>query len=322
MNCPICLSEMSEPIAELFALPSVASDCRPWSKGRSVQVCSGCGVMKRVTNDEFDHDVYKNYTSYPEPTGRTKSILEFVAGKISTPESILDIGCGKGDGLQILQEFFPLTKVSGYEPTIHRERPSGKYDLITLFHVFEHVENLHEMIDYIRSSLTKNGHVLIQVPYAAMWPFDLVIADHVWHFSRESLMRLFGNAGFQVVHLGNDIIKKEITLLAYFANEVIIPPLLPRTFDSAVDWILNFKKILDENDASVAVYGTSVSAMWTAIVLGDKVDCYVDDDKNRLGTFNGKNVHSPYSVTIPIVAPFANWQLAEIKKKHPDIVFL
>ena len=315
---------MSEPVQELFALPSVASDCRPWSAGRSVQICSGCGVMKRVTNGDFNPDVYKEYTSYPEPTGRTEKVLEFIKDKMPEPKSVLDVGCGDCSGVRTMQKIFPKAKIYGYEPTIHPKRPSSKYDLITLFHVFEHVKDLHEMLGYIKSSLTENGHVLIQVPYAAMWPFDLVIADHEWHFNRSSILSLFNRCGFTIIYSGNDIIKKEITLLASSSNlkndgwwesETI--------YHASISWLLNFKSKLDTINEPVAVYGTSVSAMWTGNILGDKVVCYVDDDSNRQQIpFNGKRVGTPFMCDLPIVAPFPDWQLEEIKKKHPSLRFL
>ncbi len=325
MNCPICSSPMSEPVQELFALPSVASDCRPWSAGRSVQICPGCGVMKRVTNGQFDHDVYKEYTSYPEPTGRTKKVLEFVKDKMSAPESILDIGCGKGDGLVELANQYPLAKVKGYEPTVHSERPTGKYDFITLFHVFEHVEDLHEMLSYIKSSLTENGYVLIQVPYAAMWPFDLIITDHEWHFGINVLIDLLIANGFDVKYGGNGCIRKEITLVAAlgvgnrdktYCEYWGLPDIDP------INWLLSFKSKLDSINKPVAVYGTSVSAMWAASILGKKVVCYLDDDPKRIGEFNGKPVEHSYLCSLPIVAPFPDWQLLEIKTKNPNLRFL
>lgn len=323
MKCEICSSEMSEPVQELFALPSVASDCRPWSKGRSVQICSGCGVMKRVTNDDFDHSVYKDYTSYPEPTGRTKSILEFVAGKISLcpMHMILDIGCGNGAGIKVIRDVFPESLIYGYEPTIHKERPIGKYDLITLFHVFEHVEDLHEMLAYIKSSLTDNGHVLIQVPYAAMWPFDLVIADHVWHFTMDALIRILDQCGFKIDYIGSAAIPKELTVLASI-GKCINSTCIEESGKSPINWLLNFKKKLDDNEAYVAVYGTSVSAMWTGDILGNKVICYLDDDKSRLGIFNRNVVIVPELNHLPVIAPFPDWQLPDIKAKNPDMAFL
>lgn len=325
-NCEICQSPMSEPVAGLFALPTVTSDCRPWSNGRSVQICSGCGVMKRITNKTFNQAVYKAYTSYPEPSGRTAKILNFVKAKLPVPHRVLDIGCGQGEGLRILQDYFTDAKVFGYEPTIDIERPTGKFDLITLFHVFEHVEDLHEMLAYIKLSLADNGHVLIQVPYTAMWSFDLVIADHAWHFTKKSLKALLMKNGFSPVFITNEVIRKEITVLAEVNDkfEMIVNESseYKEEYLLAVDWILRWKKHLDSINESVAVYGTSVSAMWTGNILGDKVVCYIDDDLERRGKFNDRQALSAFDCELPVVAPFPDCQIEEIMAKHPTLKFL
>jgi len=278
--------------------------------------------MKRVTNADFNHDVYKEYTSYPEPTGRTAKVLEFVKERMPAPKRVLDIGAGNGHGMRVINGTYPNAIVFGYEPTIDKERPTAKFDLITLFHVFEHVEDLHEMLAYIKASLTDNGHVLIQVPYAAMWPFDLIIADHEWHFNKEALMNVLDKAGFLIDYIGNDVIKKEITVLAYsaFSRARIWKC---EDNNNPIDWLLSFKKKLDSINESVAIYGTSVSAMWTGNILGDKVKWYLDDDESRWGEFNGKIVlNNKAANNYSVVAPFPDWQLAGIKVKNPTLRFL
>ena len=64
------------------------------------------------------------------------------------------------------------------------------------------------MLDFIRSILTPTGHLLIQVPYVMRGAFDLVIADHIWHFSKKSLLALLHKANFKTVYIGNDVIEK------------------------------------------------------------------------------------------------------------------
>jgi len=331
MKCSICNGNLSAPVGGLFALPSVTSDCRPWTAGRSVQICDGCGVMKRCVHPlaeaEFSK-VYEGYKASPEPDGRTKRILEFVKDKIQEPKSVLDFGCGGGWRMHMLQFQYPDAKVFGYEPTEHgKKRPDGKFDLITLFHVLEHVEDVYEVLAYIKSVLTENGHVLIQVPYMIMGPFDLVVADHVWHFNKASLYELLQKNGFVVSYKGNDIIKKELTLLAHVGDPKFsdIKELLFREQMQmqevpknkiAIDWLLSYKSFLDKIDEPVAVYGTGPAAAWAGAVLKENVQCYLDDDEaRRQWRFNGKDVYPPVTSQYPIVAPFPDYQLAEIKKK-------
>lgn len=331
MICEICSSPMEKGDERLFALPTVTSDCRPWSAGRGVEICTGCGVMKRVTHrlaQKYFDSIYEDYKNYPEPTGRTAKILEFVKNKIPDPKSVLDIGSGDGSGVITLGNFFPKAEIYGYEPRIVDSRwVDRKFDLITLFHVLEHVEDIHEMLEYVKSSLTKNGHILIQVPYAIMWPFDLVLADHIWHFNVIALRILFEKFGFDIINNDNNVIKKEITLLAisneknhrpeYFIRDKIVESIKEET----INWLMNYKIFLDNINDSVAVYGTGPAAAWAGNILDDKVVFYIDDDESRWGHFNGRNVFST-STILPIVAPFPDWQWIQIKMKNPGLRFL
>lgn len=332
MTCDICGSPMSEPVQSLFALPSITSDCRSWTAGRSVKICEGCGVMKRVLHplaeEEFKH-VYVDYKSYPEPEGRTAKILDFVKDKMPSPKLVLDVGCGQGDGIHVLREKFPDAGVIGYDPhnPLWNTRPQEKFDLITLFHVLEHIEDVHEMLAYVKSSLTKNGHVLIQVPYALMWPFDLVLADHWWHFSMHSLLLLLYRETFLVTYIGNDCIQKEITLVATLGN--LFPNLPTQKLDrkKSIEWLLSYKSSLGAVDEKVAVYGTGPAAAWAGNILGDKVICYYDNDQNRVGKeFNGKMTYDPKkiyaNIHFPVVAPFPDWQIQSIKDKNPGMKFI
>ncbi len=328
MTCSICSSPVSEPIQELFALPSITSDCRPWSAGRSVEICKGCGVMHRVTKPEADFaSIYDGYENYPEPQGRTKKILEFVKDRMSTPARILDIGAGNGSGMRIMSEFFPDALVFGFEPGINPQRPDDKFDLITLFHVLEHVEDLHEILSYIKSSLADNGHVLIQVPYVTMWPFDLILADHWWHFTMLSLYSLLQKSGFFIPYIDNNVIKKELTVLAKIGDpnfaDIKIASLKEDkgrfelvNCKNSIDWILNFKKIIDGINEKVAVFGTGPAAAWTGSILGDRVAYYIDNVP-----FNGKDVIPPLT-SLPVVGPFPDWQLPAIKQNNPMLRFL
>lgn len=351
MICQICSSPMSEPVQELCLLPSVTSDSRPWSAGRTVQVCPGCGVMKRVTSEYLSKDIYADYKMFDHSggndqinfsgvaEGRTSKILNFVSDIMPVPKSVLDIGSGSGAGLKSLSRRFPEASIYGFEPhadldkefpyniVVFRNRPiNEKFDLITLFHVFEHVEDIHEMLSYIKSSLTPEGHVLIQVPYVLEGAFDLVIADHVWHFTKKSLVKALNASGFSVAYVGNECIRKEITVVAYLSDSVCEYMAEERTYADIISWLLSYKSFLDNiTESKVAIYGSGPTAAWVGSILDDKVAMYLDDDQCRLGAmFNGIPIRSTdwLDKGFPVVAPFPDWQLEEIKAKNPTLRFL
>jgi len=364
-NCNICGCDCLPPVGELFVVANITSDCRPWVAGRSVVLCRGCGLMEREVlpyNQAAFDDVYKNYimfkhsqrasdqinfSQHGSQEGRTQKILKYISDNISIiPSSVLDMGSGSGAGLNALANQFPNASVYGFEPydkpverqksfpqnvvTIFNRRPEDgkKYDLITLFHVFEHVADVHELLTFISSTLTPDGYVLIQVPYAICGAFDLVIADHIWHFSKKSLLQLLNKTGFSAVYIGNDIIKKELTILARLG-----PPkydlfqLSDETQQGieSIEFILRYKLFLESiqgSTNSLAIYGTGPAAAWAGQILSDKVFAYLDDDPERIGSeFNSKPVLSPKNIdaAMKVLAPFPQYQAQWIVDKNPGL---
>ena len=140
---------------------------------------------------------------------------------------LLDVGCGTGDFLRTCQA--DGWEVSGIEPNpqaqnIAREKLPGKsqlfkeiddlildgsqkFNVISLWHVLEHIPNLLEFIDKLKSLLKPDGLLIIAVPnfksfdatyYKKYWAaFD--VPRHLWHFSETSIRNVFGNANMKVV---------------------------------------------------------------------------------------------------------------------------
>ena len=133
---------------------------------------------------------------------------------ISRPEkNILDIGAGTGDFLKVCK--VNLWNVFGIEPDMEARNIAAKkgvllhkdvshftdkkFEIITLWHVLEHVENLEEYISTLEKLLSKNGTLIIAVPnyksydakyYSKFWAaFD--VPRHLWHFSETSISKLF-----------------------------------------------------------------------------------------------------------------------------------
>jgi SAM-dependent methyltransferase len=288
-----------------------------------------------------------NFSPSGAPEGRTLKILKFIDGKLSKkPSSVLDMGSGSGAGLIALAHQFPSASIYGFEPNDkpaerqkhlpdnvvsilnQRPTPEKKYDVITLFHVFEHIEDLDELLAFIASALSPKGQLLIQVPYPICGAFDFVIADHIWHFTKKSMLTLLNRAGFSTVYIGNDVIEKELTVLATPGAPVDTSLLYENETQQvldAVQWLVRYKAFLDGLKGranSFAIYGTGPAAAWVGHVLGDSVFAYLDDDAARVNsTFNAKPVLSPREIasSMPVIAPFPDYQAQWIAEKNKEL---
>ena len=81
-----------------------------------------------------------------------------------------------------------------------------RYDIITLWHVLEHLPNLNEDLARLKEKLTEKGRLVIAVPnhtsfdansYGAHWAaWD--VPRHLWHFSPKSIDALMKKHGMEV----------------------------------------------------------------------------------------------------------------------------
>lgn len=126
---------------------------------------------------------------------------------------LLDIGAGTGDFLSIAQS--NGWEITGVEPsekakTIAEKKgvsfidatevlENNSYDVITMWHVLEHVPNLEKQIKELKRVLKADGTIIIAVPnfrsfdakyYRRFWAgFD--VPRHLWHFSKKAVKQLF-----------------------------------------------------------------------------------------------------------------------------------
>lgn len=84
---------------------------------------------------------------------------------------------------------------------------TGKFDAITLWHVLEHVHDLHGYMNQLKNLLSSNGKLFIAVPnytsydaqyYKTHWAaYD--VPRHLYHFSPEAMKNLFSLHGLQLL---------------------------------------------------------------------------------------------------------------------------
>ncbi|MDP1680579.1 MAG: class I SAM-dependent methyltransferase [Burkholderiales bacterium] len=142
------------------------------------------------------------------------------AGIQKLDTAILDVGCGKGDRLLTLAEE-GFTNLTGVDPfiegditypngvKIHKKNlpdMTGRYDLITLHHSYEHMPDQLTTLKKLHELLNNRGCVLIRIPlvssyawqkYGAHWA-QIDAPRHLYLHTEQSMAILAHAAGFQI----------------------------------------------------------------------------------------------------------------------------
>jgi len=140
--------------------------------------------------------------------------------------TILDIGCATGQFLHFMADHG--WKTTGIEPDEKtRNRAISEYglqvfpedklnnmdkasvDVITMWHVLEHVSDLEGRMMQLRKLLKPQGILIIAVPnceandakkYGAFWAgYDL--PRHLYHFTKSDIKMLVENSGFSIMKI-------------------------------------------------------------------------------------------------------------------------
>ena len=228
--CPLCGADKQEPFLECKDY-TVSNECF------NIVTCQCCNF--KFTNprptDECIGNYYKSedYISHSDSSqGLTnklyhlvrkvtlKNKLKLINGYVSRG-TILDYGCGTGAFIQKCS--IAGWKAFGFEPdndarkialekglAVYNNKDSllgNIFDIISLWHVLEHLTDLNETLTFINERLSKNGHLIIAVPnhisydaniYKEFWAgYD--VPRHIYHFEATTIEKLLRKFGFILV---------------------------------------------------------------------------------------------------------------------------
>lgn len=187
--------------------------------------------------------------------------------------TILDIGCGTGafvhfcaqqgwnavgiepdDEARNLATPHPNLEL-GNEKKLYEYKPES-FDIITLWHVLEHVYHLNQRIEIINRLLKPDGRLIIAVPnhesydakyYKQHWAaWD--VPRHLYHFSKESLTKLMQQNHFlceTILPMKMDSYYVSLLSEKYKKNKI--------TYIKAayIGWLSNRKSIKSNNTSSL-----------------------------------------------------------------------
>lgn len=229
--CAICGAVEAEPLHhQEFYLP----EGHPLAAGYNVVACRECGfVFADTLVDQEAYDLFyaqrSKYEDSRTSTGsglsdwdarRLRDIADMVASHaVGRDARILDLGCANG-GLLAAFKSSGFSDLTGVDPspacaavtrnTHHVDSVAaslyslpdlGLFDIITLSHVLEHLEDLRGAAWNFARLLRPGGMVYIEVPDASRYsefliaPFQDFNTEHINHFSHHSLRRLSAAVG-------------------------------------------------------------------------------------------------------------------------------
>jgi len=235
MNCPVCNHSNVQIAIESqdFSLTQTAF---------TVLHCVHCSL--RFTSPAPNQDEIGQYYKFNDYISHTDTkegwmnqLYHFVRSKTLADKTnwvqslftghkghLLDIGAGTGAFAHAMQQ--KAWKVTGLEPDaetrdkafeIHQlylqstdaifDLPEHEFEVITMWHVLEHVHALKPYLNQCFKSLKYNGRLIIAVPnytsfdarfYKKYWAaYDL--PRHLYHFSPKSMSILLNEIGFEIV---------------------------------------------------------------------------------------------------------------------------
>ena len=222
--CPICNSSN-------FSNYLICEDYTVSRESFALVKCNDCSFCFTNPRPDPEHiGQYYKSEDYISHTNKNNSLINIVYKLVrlytlkkkvklinkysSTKGAMLDYGCGTGNFLEACQK--NGWQINGIEPdddaraiaqsilgtTIHNnieQLQNQKYQVITLWHVLEHIHDLNNTFQTLIKKLDKDGVIIVAVPnyesydathYQAQWAgYD--VPRHLYHFTQSTIKSLF-----------------------------------------------------------------------------------------------------------------------------------
>jgi len=246
MSCVLCGSE---------DLTTVSSEDAKSKASLNVGMCGRCGLIQQdpmptpeelvnYYSHEYRVDYKSTYTPKPKHVYRAartaKKRIAFLAGMGVQSGRLIDIGAGGGEFVYIAGKIG--FDASGLEPNIGYANFSkaeyginidvggidaihGKYDVITMFHVLEHLPSPVAAFKKLHEHLNAGGFVFIEVPWIETQdasPHNIYFKAHTVYFSVETL-KAAASEHFDVVDVDTSSNLRIVFRLKDVQSELVLP---------------------------------------------------------------------------------------------------
>jgi 2-polyprenyl-3-methyl-5-hydroxy-6-metoxy-1,4-benzoquinol methylase len=368
--CQVCTRSTLKVVAGFGALPRVTSDCKPWPAGGTIAVCDHCGAAQKLSDDRWLDEIKEIYRQYQihsffggveqvifDAAGgaapRSRTLIDFMLAHAghSKQGALIDIGSGNGAALANFSAALPSWSLYGCDlsdaalgalrrlPNFHElyivpmSQIGRQFDLISMMHSLAQMPDPYGALRDARPMLADGGMLFVETANIETSPFDLLVADELVHLSPTHLAHLVERAGFSVSAIRDDVLPKEITLLAGRGSPEPRSPCVPGNaarIRAFIDWferILEQARTLARQGGELGIFGTSISASWLDGAMGSAVSFFVDEDRSRIGQnvggrpiFSTAEAPAGASVLMPLAPHIADGIISRIAHSKTTFV--
>lgn len=157
------------------------------NKNLEIFECTDCGLVFLSENNHIDENFYENsnmHQSFDFYKWRNETLVddtrrfEFLKNSLIN-KKILDFGSGNGGflkltkniskrvlGVELEKAIIPFYKEENISLENNLDNINEKFDIITSFHVIEHIKEPLKILDKLKNLLEDNGRLIIEVPNA------------------------------------------------------------------------------------------------------------------------------------------------------------
>ncbi len=284
--------------------------------------CSKCALI------QFDCEPVDYYKDVIRSGGFTTTMTELRRKQYKkliekynlNGKKILEVGCGQGEFLSVLQEFDVqawgienrkqlvelaqrkgLNVIEGF--ITDEDNPAeenGPYAAFLSFNFLEHQPEPNKMLESIYDNLTEDGVGLITVPsfeyimqYDGYYEF---LRDHIAYYTFDSLRFLVNKNGFEV--LEEEMINRDTLSIIVRKRKALDLSPISQSYARIKEQFEHFILNCEKENKRIAVWGASHQGFTIAatLKLKDKIEYIVDSAPFK------QNKYAPAS-HIPIISP-------------------
>lgn len=381
MKCWACQAGSCDLVYH-YPAPAITSLSTILDVDTRVYICESCGHMQSADLPDvqkfYDTEYQISLTSEDsdqlydvldgKPVYRTQHQAELVLSLVNLPEggAVLDYGAAKARSHYRLWEKRP--DISPYVFDVSEdyrfywnwvsqgnqatysvpEEWNHRFDLITAHFVLEHVRNPMSVFKDLSRLMSPTGRIFFTVPDVVRNPADMIVVDHLNHFTETSLRAALEKAGLKMESIDATRLRGAYIIVASLKDEreqtglpskADISTQLDSLKNCVTSWHTAERLITEAKERSVgrkaAIYGAGVygTFVFSRLQPSEDVVCFLDRNPHVYGRNHlGLPILSPdelpddvsvlYVALNPAIARDAIRSLGFDKRENLHLIYL